>query len=263
MVDFNDHSLLSSINICADKEAYRNAREMLKLMQMPNPEDAEYYCGDNVDRIYLNTHGLAISFVYRVPTVKGMVSQLLGKKDSVVAPIFEARKVVDERILQPLHQIDLSAKACLEIVPGIEHVGAKPEDIKELSKNLKQKLVHFFNPAKEFVGMVRTPHGEEDLMVVANRRAIMKMSGPDAGSGAAKLQERVYGALRQQIGDAFQSASADKVAKALDECQKIASLNNEDSARILYPHWKDTELDSARRQRIRSAARNYERRLTQ
>lgn len=262
--DPNDRSLLSSIFISSDEMAHDKARDVLQRFGIPDPQEHEYFSGNNADRLYLNKQGLVISFTYRRPTLGGMISSLFGRKAAVAAPVFEARTVVDERILQPLYQEDLSPLCCLEINPGILQIGAEPENVKQLVKDLKQSRVNFYDPKQEFVGLIRTPSDEEDLLVVSNRRAIKTLSADDAGSGEALIQDRTFGSLREQMQEAFQSATVTAMGKAMAECAKIVALRADDSARILNPHWKDdTGPDSERRRAIRESAFQLHRRLTQ
>ncbi len=258
----NDGSLLSSIFICADEEAHDRAVDMLDFLQLPNPEEHEHFSGPNVDRIYLNTQGIVLSFVYRRPTFTSLVSSFLGLKKTANAPVFDARTVVDERILQPLYQLDLSPQCCLEVVPGIYRGEAEPKDLREITKELKAKKIHFYDPQREFVGAVRTPDDEQDILVVANRRAVRVLPGGE-GSGEARLQDKTYGPLREQFYDAFNSGRGCDVAKAFQECAKIVALPRTDNARVLNAHWQDEGVSSHRTREIRKAANYFQQRLEQ
>lgn len=263
-VNPNDGSLLSSIFINADDAAYEGAQEMLDLMCLPNADEGEFFSGPNVDRLYLNTRGLVVSFVYRRPTFGGMVASLLGKGRHITAPVFDARNVVDDRILQPLYQVDLSPQCCMEIIPGVYQDGIKPQHLADLSQELKTRKVQFYNPQQEFVGVIHTPQDEEDLVVVANRRVIKTMpKAQEIGSGSAARQERIYGELQGGLQNAFEAATEASVGKVLRECAKIESLSKSDPARILNCHWMEAGVQSARRQQIQKAACNFHRRLAQ
>lgn len=256
----NDGTLLSSVFICADEQAYEKAGEVLETLGLPNPEDHEHFSGPNVDRIYLDAQGIVLSFVYRHPTLTSLFSKLIGRDRPLSAPVFDARTVVDERILQPLYQIDLSPECCLEVVPGVHSVGVEQDKLRSISRELKAKNVHFYNPQREFVGVIKTPEDQDDLLVVSNRRALSVTSQPQA-TGQAVGQDRVYGTLREQMAEAFGSASAAR--KMMDECAKIVALREDDPARVLNPHWRDTSIDSYRRRTIREASHYYHRRITQ
>jgi hypothetical protein len=259
--DPNDLSLLSSVFISADEEAYERARDVLEPLGLPNPEDGEFFSGMNADRIHLTANGIVMSFVYRRPTLGGMISNLFGRAAKPAAPVFEARTVVDDQILQPLFQLDLSPRCCLEIVPGVDHVGADTDTVRSIAQELKTKKIRL-DEKREFVGVVRTPDHEEDLIVVANRRAIQVVAN-DAGSGDAGRQEKIYGALREQMQEAFKASSGAAMSKVMMECAKIVSLNASDPNRILNPYWKNASPDTERGRAIQQAARNYHRRLTQ
>lgn len=259
--DPNDRTLLSSVFISADEDAYRQAKDVLDILRLPNPEEGEFFSGANADRIYLNTHGLIFSFVYRRPTLGGVLSSLFGRLSTPASPVFHARTIVDERILQPLYQVDLSPRCCLEIIPGVEHVGTDLETVKSIAQELKEKKIKF-DPQREFVGVVRTPDDEEDLVVVTNRRAI-RTADADAGSGDAGRQDKTYRSLREQMHSAFTAANGTGVENAMAECARIVALNTQDPARILNPHWKSPGIDSERSHSIRKAAKNFHQRLSQ
>ncbi|PZO87202.1 MAG: hypothetical protein DI626_04620 [Micavibrio aeruginosavorus] len=262
--DPNDGSLLSSIFINADDAAYENAREMLGLMNLPNAAEGEFFSGPNVDRLYLNTAGLVVSFVYRRPTLRGMLTGLFKKDRHITAPVFDARTVVDDRILQPLYQVDLSEQCCLEIIPGIYQDGVKPQHLADLSQELKARKVKFYNPQQEFVGIVRAAQDDESLVVVANRRVIKPIDKvQNAGSGCAERQERVYGTLHGEFQHAFATGAEASVSDVFCECAKIESLPKKDPARILNCHWMEAAMQSPRRQEIQKAACNLHRRLSQ
>ncbi len=263
-VDPNDGSLLSFIFINADDAAYETAKDMLDLMRLPNADEGEFFSGPNVDRLYLNTRGLVVSFVYRRPTLGGMLTGLFKKGRHITAPVFDARTVVDDRILQPLYQVDLSPQCCMEIIPGVYQDGIKPQHLADLSQELKARKVQFYNPQQEFIGVIHTPQDEEDLVVVANRRVIKTMpKAQEIGSGSAARQERIYGDLHGELQHAFGMATEASVGKVLHECTKIESLRKDDPARILNCHWMEAGVQSARRQQIQKAACNLHRRLTQ
>jgi hypothetical protein len=259
----NDRSLLSSIFICADEEAYERARDLLPMFSLKPAEEGEYFSGPNVDRLYLNTHGLCLSFVYRRPNPLRQAFAGITQSDFVTAPVFEARKLIDDRILQPLLQIDLSPNCCLEIVPGVERVGVGRGDLYAMAKNLRSDGINFYSRAPEFVGLIRDKTEPEPRQLIINRRAV-KTFAPVVASDterSALFQQSVYGGLRDEFLTAFAKASAGAMAAVMEECVTIAALSPSDEAKILHAHWKEAAPATERRRAIRDAANAYQSRL--
>lgn len=259
--DPNDGSLLSAVFIGADDEAYERSADLWSMTGLPEPQYGDFYSSPNADRVYLNSHGLCFSFVYRRPNIlKSIASSLFGKPSTITAPVFEARKLVDDRILQPLVQVELGQNCCFEIVPGVESVGADKDTLKTLARSLKADQINFYDPVPEYVGRVRQPDGGEDFHLIVNRRSVKPMSAEALDTGAdAKKQGSVYGSLREQCFDAFSRASGEALAKALRECARIASLSNNDSHKILHDHWNGQGPQTYRREAIAKSAKSYER----
>lgn len=259
-VDPNDRSLLSSIFISADTQAYEQARDLWAMTGLPEPEDGEYFSGTNADRVYLNDHGLCFSFVYRRANFLG---GLLGSKRHLTAPVFEARRLRDDRILQPLFQMDLGHNCCFEIVPGVEKVGAQKDMVRSLARELKGDNIHFYAPEPEYVGHLRLPGGGEHVNLIVNRRSIKPISADALVTElpADSLQETIYGGLRASFAEAFERGSTVNIGKIMTECAKIAALPSGDTDKILHTHWTGDGPVTYRRTQIAEAARNYAMRL--
>lgn len=257
--DPNDRSLLSGVFIGADDEAYARASDLWSMTGLPQPQDGDFYSTQNADRVYMNNYGLCFSFVYRRPNIlTSLAAGLFGMSGAIAAPVFEARKLVDDRILQPLAQVELGPNCCFEIVPGVESVGADKDTVKTLARSLKADKIHFYDPAPEYVGRVRQPDGGEDFHLIVNRRSVKPMSAEALDTGSdTKRQDSVYGGLREQFGDAFAQASGAAFSDALQECARIASLSNNDSHKILHDHWNGVGPQTFRRAQIAESAKNY------
>jgi hypothetical protein len=258
--DPNDRSLLSSVFISADEEAYGNARDLWAMTGLPEPQGDEFFSGNHADRVYLTEHALCFSVVYRRPNVlKAISEKIFGAPHPMNAPVFEARRLVDDRILQPLVQVDLGKNACFEILPGVSRIGANRETIKSLAKELRGNNIHFYAPEPEYVGQVRVPGEKTPFDLIVNRRSI-KPIGKDAvapESPAASLQDSVFGALREQFADAFARSSSAAFQQALKECARIAALPSSDSHKILHDHWNGEGPKTYRRKEIAKAAEHY------
>ncbi len=254
----NDLSFLSSVFIGANATAFRKVRSVLDLMGSPHPQDGQFFSGDNADRIMLNDEGLIVSVVYN-RSLRRDITRLFGQKTEILTPVFEARKVVSDHIVQPLLQIDLSHNCCLEIVPGIEQIGATKEQVKELAGKLAEEKLKFRKRDLDVAGFIRTPEDQENLLVVSNRRAVVPTRHYNGTVEAhAQMQDMVYGALREEIADAFQTASAAAVDRALQHCRKIVALPKRDKNRILNPSWNDPVVMTPRRAEIMRAGANYQ-----
>ncbi len=260
--DPNDGSLLSSVFLSSDTKAFENASALWSMTGLPEPEYGEFFSGKNADRVYLTSHGLCFSFVYRRTHVFNSIAGIFGGSPAMSAPIFAGRHIVDERILQPLLQVDLSKNCCVEIVPGVERVGADKQVVKNLVRSLKDDRVEFWAPEPEYVGQVRVPGKDETLDLIVNRRSVRPMSGDaEYGFSGAGIQQSVYGPLREQFADAWNSGSGEAFAKVLAECAHIAALPNEDNHKILHTHWAAQGPSTFRRTQIAQAASAYGHRL--
>lgn len=260
--DPNDGSLLSSIFLSSDNKACEAARDLWAMTGFPEPEDGEFFRGGHADRVYLSSHGLCLSFVYRRRHLFNSLSGLFGGSQALNAPVFAARHIKDERILQPLLQVDLGDNCCFEIVPGVERVGADKKTVKSLARALKGDKIDFYAPEPEFVGQVRVPGTDDQISLIVNRRSVRPIT-EDAlyMPQGTDLQESVYAPLRERFAAARESGSGAAFAAALAECAKIAALPAEDDKKILHAHWNAQGPQTYRRTQIAQSARQFARKL--
>lgn len=256
--DPNDGSLLSSVFLSSDNEAYRAARDLWAMTGLPAPQTGEFHTGANADRVYMNAHGLCFSFVYRRIHVFNALAGLFGA-DAIAAPVFEGRHLLDDRILQPLLQVDLSRNCCFEIVPGVQRVGVDKKTVKSLARELKGDDIDFYNPEPEYVGQMRVPGEDQPLHVIVNRRSVKPISYAALGRGmvGAGYQDAVYGGLREQFTQSWNSGSGEAFETALQECARIAALPANDGHKILHDHWNGQGPASYRRSQIAASAGQY------
>jgi len=250
----NNRRLLTSVWLNDGQEgeiAHEKADEFLQLMGLPDPEHHEYYTGPrgNVDRIYL-PEGLVASFVYRRASP---FASLFNR--SIKAPVFEARKIVDERILQPLLQVDFTDACCLELNVGTRS-SSDPKIAKVLAKELKASGIKL-DPQPEFIGMV----GEHSF--VSNRRAIVPLRADviNNENASAGWQHGCYGSLSDLAAEAYATKSHEKFRQLREICAEIVRLPVSDPNHIVHRPWKDTDIESPRRKQIAEAAKHYENRL--
>lgn len=255
----NDESLLSAIFIDADMDAHDAAKDFLEMVGLPNPQVGEFQRAHNVHRIYM-PNGFSISFVHRhVSPLAWLGNRLFGWGKENISPVFDARKIVHEQVLQPLLQVDLSPKCCLEIVPGCPRAEADYDGMRRLKGTFLKDKIDFYMRMPEFLG--RLP-GEEPLEVVTNRRALKPMKGYEAST--ASLQDKIYGGLRSEFSNAFERASAATFQKLFADCRANVDLRDGDPEKILYAHWKSSGrklYPSERQMEIGQAAARFEQRL--
>lgn len=226
--------------------------ELLELMGLPDPEHHEYFTGPkgNVDRLYL-PEGLIVSLVYR----RTNPIRNIFNRDGIKAPIFEARKIVDERILQPWLQVDFTSACCAEL-----NIGTKPNKdadlAKAFAKDLKASGIKL-DPQPENIGMMG------DHSFVSNRRAIQPLNVNVINQGgSAGWQNECYGAMSDLAAEAYETRSPEKFRRLREICAEIVRLPVNDPNHIIHASWKDNDNDrSPRRRDIAAAARWYERRL--
>lgn len=256
--DPNDGSLLSSVFLSSDDTAYAAACDLWKMTGLPEPQYGDYYTGMHADRVFLNSHGLCLSFVYRRSNLFSYFSS------GIPAPIFAGRRLVDDRILQPLLQVDLSPNCCFEIVPGVEKIGVDKTIVRSIARGLKEKQIAFFAPEQEFVGQVRRAGAEDPFYVIVNRRSVKPVSRDALTRSPAdtELQDSVYGGLRERFATAWNEGSGAAFEAATQECARIAALAPEDENKILHDHWNGAGPQSHRRTQIVQAAQSYARTLT-
>ncbi len=221
-----DRTLLSSVFINGDMEAYEKAGELLPLLSIPDVPYEGYVNEDsNVTRLYM-PQGVIISLAFNRPWPW-----------QKIAPVFKAAAFVDDSVLQPAAVIPLSEICRLEIIPGVAQASATESDLRAMAKNLEKKGIKFYKPELEFIGTVRAPDGEDQKLIL-NRRAILA-KGEEIVSGDATMQQKIFGFLGEAFTDAIQSGSAAAVQRVYKECASIASLAPEDPEKILHRRWED------------------------
>lgn len=255
----NDGSLLSDLFIDTDTAAYNGAKNFLDMIGLPNPRFGEFQRAHNVHRIY-TPHGLVISFLHRhVSPLPWLSQKLFGRGQENISPVFEGRKIVHDKILQPLLQIDLSPRSCVEIVPGCPRLPLTLPELEQLSGEFARDKISFYSKRFEFIGKITDTDGNPALMVT-NRRAFKPLKGYEPGT--APIQDRIYGGLKKKFADAYQSGSSEKFRSLLSECRENAGLDDRDSSKLLYTHWNAVKRDLSERQlEIHQAAARFERRL--
>ena len=267
----NSGSLVAAAFIMADNSkefmgpgtVSRDLGEAFAMMGLPVPAPGEFFQGQNADRVFLNTHNIVISVVYRrEPGLLDRVGALFQRKKPSV---FDACEIVRPDILQPIYSKPLgqNGNCRLEIIPGVERVGVAEEKAAEMASRLKKAGIEFYNPKPEYVGILRTPGTEQSPLLVVNRRAIRPTSKfhQDGNNVSAGIQDRIFGPLHSAFEDAFKTASGAEVCRVMNECARIARLDDADPAKILRRHWMLSAVATPRAIEIKAAARHYQEHL--
>jgi len=242
----NDRSFLASAFLLANKKegaaVVFRLQNLLDQMSLPYPQEEEFVPGSllRADRLFLPPFGISIVVRYeRIPVPIFLKNFLFGTSpgdNQHVDPVFAARQIVHDSILQPLVSISLSSGVVAEIRPGVRPFSGSSKDITAMIKNLKGEGITLRAHDAHDYGTIVHPKTGVVSHVVTNR-SMVSISQYDRNSErTAPVQTDVFGDLSKKFEIAARSQNKQDWCMALAACHEIMR-KPPTAQRILSASW--------------------------
>jgi hypothetical protein len=246
----NDLSFLASAFLLASGQeaniVVAKLAKIFKEMSLPLPRDGEFVPGKQLraDRLFLKPFGLVMAVRYVRPSVATIFMEAIrgfggeeSKKDiSELDPVFAARDVVHDRILQPLVSIKLSKGVVLELRPGVRPFSGTHEEKVQINNELKKVGINSRAHDDTDFGTILDPKTGKPHHVIINRTLVSVGKAYKAKANSAPIQEKIFGVLSADFQQAALSSNPADWEKALICCRQIIQ-SPPTAQRILSESW--------------------------